>query len=604
MSGWPWPLNGVQDFFEDLWNWISRAAVNAVSVVSGWIWDAIYWVKDRVTEVGSWIWDQIKPLLGPVGDWIEKAAHLIARTFMDFARDPVGFIQKGVKWVGDLLNVAWNSISRAVSTVGSWLGDALASAKDTIVSGVNGLASTISSAVGGAIDTLSTAFDGAMSVVGSWLSDALAGVAKALGDALGGFVSWLTEKLQWLAQSIIGVAIAVKDAVVGFFEMVARGFISIITSIFTPGSPGKQIQAEAETAFKTMFTELEQLTKIERKSQPPYEALLTAIVSTAARFLVLKIGVEAAGAAVDAAHPMKGLNAHAIAAGLMGILDMPAVIGPVLTEPIRQGIFIPWRQYWASRYTPEIPGPGDQIRFVVREVITPDKFYDTMPLLGFSRFWAEAYWEAHWVLPAYGQIIDAFHREIINAGERDKYIVWHDYKPETRPGVAVSDQKIMAGLMKRLIPRVDLRRGWEYGALTDADLEQRYRWLGYEEDAPLMAEIQKRVAMEAEIGKLRDNAKSDFAKGYILEADLRSTLQTLGFGDDTVEYHVQDALQDRERARKDALVDNYLDAYIKELIATEAELEGYLATVIVDPELIKVVVDDAYIRRYKKPKAD
>ncbi len=603
MSGWPWPLNGIQTWFEDLWNWISRAAVDAVGVVSGWIWDAIGWLSSRVSEVGAWIWDQVKPLLGPVADWIEDAAVLIAQTFISFAKDPVGFISSGVNWIGTLLNEAWNSISAGVSAVGSWLGDALGEAKDTIVSGVTGLASTISSAVGGAVNTLSTAFDGAMSVLGSWVSDALAGVAAALGEALGYFVSWISEKLSWIAESIIGVANIVKDAVVGFFEMVGRSLVAMITTVFSPSSPDPQIKAEAETAFSTMVQEIETLTELPRESMPPIEALTTAVVSVAARFLMLKLGVEGIGAAVDAAHPIKGLKAHAIAAGLMAVMDMPAVIGPVLSEPIRQGIFIPWRQYWASRYTPEIPGPNDLIRFVVREVITPEDFYATMPYHGYSERWAIAYWEAHWVLPAFGQLVDAFHRGVITEGDLEKFIVWHDYSPEARPGATTSDLAIMRGVLKRLIPRVDLRRGWEYGAISDAELENRYVMLGYEDDAPLMAEIQRRVAMETEIGKLRDNAKSDFGKGYILEADLRAALETLGYGPATIEYHVQDAVQDRERKRKDALVDNYLDAYNKELIATEDELAAYLADVIVDPNLVQVIVEDAYIRRYKKPQA-
>ena len=604
MSGWPWPLDGVQDFFEDLWNWISEAAVNAVSILWDWIWDAIYWVKDRITDSLTWLWDLIEPLLGPVADWIVAAAALIAQTFIDFAKDPVGFISGAVNWIGDLLNQAWNSISAGVNAVGSLLGDALATAKDTIVSGVNGLASTISSAVGGAIDTLSTAFNGAMQVVGSWVSDALAGVAKALGDALGGFVSWLTEKLQWLAQSIIGAAMAVKDAVVGFFQMIGRGLVAMWTTVWSPGSPNKQIQAEAETAFKTMLTELEQLTKIERTSQPPYEALLTAIVSTAARFLMLKLGVEGIGAAVDAAHPIKGLKAHAIAAGLMGILDMPAVIGPILSEPIRQGIFIPWQHYWASRYTPQIPSYGDMIDIYVREGYLeeyqkeiPAGMIEDFRLLGYSEYWTKALWGKHWKLPATGQVFEMLHRGIITEDVMSTYL-------KTADILSVWRSRLIA-ISWDLPGRIDARwmAGWglidvdEYGdLLVKRGLDPEWR--------DRVAEATVKQQMAPEINKLRDNIKNDLIKGYILETDARTALQTLGFNPDRIEYHIQDAIQDRERRRRDLLVDNYLDAYIKEIIATEAELEGLLATVIVDPELVKLIVDDAYIRRYKKPKAD
>jgi hypothetical protein len=584
--------------------------VNAVRVVSDWIWSAVGWLRDRVAESVSWVWGLIRPLLGPVASWVERAADLVAKAFLDFARDPLGFIRRSVSWLGDMLTEAWRSISSGVNAVGSWLSSALDSARNTIMRGLADVGSSLTGFYTGLCgvisqvgNSLSVAFNGAIATVGGWVSEALQGVARALGDALSGFMMWLTGRLQWLSQSVIGVANAVKDACVGFFTMVGREFVAAVTSLFKPGSPPEPLKSEAETAFQSMIRDLEQLTKLPRSSLPRYEALATAVASVAARFLMLKLAVEGIGAAVDAAHPVKGLKAHEIASGIMGIVDMPGVLGPLLSEPIKQGIMIPWQQYWASRYTPQIPGPGDLIRFVVREVITPEEFYATMPLHGFSERWAKAYWDAHWELPAFSQVVDAYHRGIITRDELDRFIVWHDYSPTPRPGISKSDLEIMRGLLKTPIGRVDLRRGWELGAISDEELIERFRWLGYEDDAPLMAEIQKREALDAEIGKLRDNAKSDFVKGYIGENDLRGTLKALGYSPQLIEYHVQDAIQDRERKRKDMLVENYIDGYVKGIIETEDELAGLLSTVIVDPNIVSLMVEDAYIRRYKKPKA-
>jgi len=661
MTGWGWPLDSVQGFFEGMWKGILDGVRVIVQPVSDWIWGAIGWLKDRVTEGLGWLADNLfMPLFRALWPFLQlyytiagEGDALVWQIVKDIPSPwriglqiilmPFALIYGALKpvvtWVWDMIKPGLEAIKAGLAGVGGavydllpqpfkdfigWIGDLGANlwyalnefirdpvgslkagwnlVQTGVSNAVNSIASYVSGAVGGAVTTLSTMFNGAVSALGGWVSDALAGVARALGEALSGFMSWITEKLQWLAQSIIGVAVAVKDAVVGFFEWVARGFISQITSIFGPGTPDTAIRNEAETAFKSMLDELEQLTKIKRKSQIPYEALATAVVSTAARFLILKIGVEAAGAAVDAAHPIKGLKAHEIAAGLMGVLDMPAVIGPILAEPINQGIFIPWRQYWASRYTPQIPGPGDLIRFVVREVIDVGVFRTNLALQGFSTFWADAFWEAHWELPSRGELVDAYHRGVIPEAELNKFMVWHDYKPEPRPGISKSDLEILSGIRKTLIPRVDLRRAYAAGSLSYDELVDRYRGLGYEDDSELMANIQVAVAFTAEMGKLRDNAKDDFVRGLILEETLRADLAELGYGAEAIEYFVADAKADRERKHKQDLIAQYKDGYLKDLV-TDDDLAARTGEIILDPDTLTLFLEAAYVAKYKKPKA-
>jgi len=68
-----------------------------------------------------------------------------------------------------------------------------------------------------------------------------------------------------------------------------------------------------------------------------------------------------------------------------------------------------------------------------------------------------------------------------------------------------------------------------------------------------------------------------------------------------VEYHVQDALHDRERQHKRRLLDYYEDAYLKDLI-TEDELAARVREILLDPEARDLFMKRAYIRKYRKPK--
>jgi len=180
-------------------------------------------------------------------------------------------------------------------------------------------------------------------------------------------------------------------------------------------------------------------------------------------------------------------------------------VSAVIEPALKPGFLNILRAGWNAQFPTEIPSPSDLIRFVVRESFpldrlpeAPKEFVEYMKQWGFDEKWARAYWWAHWELPARTWIDDALHRGIISEKEWAEYIKWHDYAPFPRPGISKSDIEILRGLRKELIPRVDIRRGWEYGLISDRQLVEHYKKLGYEDDAELMAEIQKRIALDAE----------------------------------------------------------------------------------------------------------
>lgn len=187
----------------------------------------------------------------------------------------------------------------------------------------------------------------------------------------------------------------------------------------------------------------------------------------------------------------------------------------------------------------QIPGYQDLIKLMVREIITPEDFITWIGRLGYSVTWASALYDAHFRLPSPEHIYDAFHRGLISEAELDKYIFWHDYQPTTRPDISKTDLEIMRGLTKTLIPRVDLRRAWRQGEISDAELEQRYGWLGYEDDAPLMARIQKAIALTSERGAVARQFLAGLRKGVKSEAETRKRLTDLRFPKEAIDLLIE-----------------------------------------------------------------
>ena len=218
----------------------------------------------------------------------------------------------------------------------------------------------------------------------------------------------------------------------------------------------------------------------------------------------LSIGVIGTVAALGSA----GILAETVSLGqietvgavLMKILDasgVPALGSSLFMAQFEAGIVEPTRQYYQSQYRPKLPGSADLVRFLVREVIPKDRFDEALGYQGFSQEWTDAYWEAHWVLPGIDSIIRSEHRGDITKEQRDLYLVLHDYKPEPRPGMDISDQELMSRLFKTRIPRVDVRRGFKLGAIDEDEMLARYKRLGFEDDAPLMSQIQKQAAFQS-----------------------------------------------------------------------------------------------------------
>lgn len=597
MTGWPWPLDGVQNALEGLFSGI----FNAINTVGQWVYDNVYtpiantltnvWnaVVGAVNSAAGWIWDRVSPILSPIWDAVKGATSAIWSGLSGFLSDPVGTLSAGWNQITGALGGVWNNIVGAFNAFGSWVNDNVA---QPIMGGI--------------------------AAISSWVADALSGVAAALGGALTGFWNWFVGALSSTMTTIGSfVQTNIVSPIMGALQWIwdqitgaVRGMIEGIMNLFKSHSPIRPEEALGLGILGVVF----------------------AAVSGMAITGILDVGsLNVLGTGLD----LKGVSQFitrlidpgAFVGAVVGVLLSTAIRTPLtyfynkLFRPripdISEAQSMLWRGKISvdqfkdicamSGYSDEyvgafeelthmIPSSGDLIRFVVREVIPPTRFYEDMKKQGFSEEYAHMYWDAHWVLPAFEQLVDAMHRGIISAEELNKFIVWHDYAPDARPGISVSDLTIMRGLLKTLIPRVDLRRAWEYGVISDEELEKRYRWLGFEEDAPIMADMAKRVALESEITALRTEALSDYREGLLDKETLRTYLEDIGTPASTLDYYLSKADFRMSRDRTLEQVKLLRTRAIKGAMTT-SDLRRELGALGIKAWRINQIVDDVELRR-------
>lgn len=222
------------------------------------------------------------------------------------------------------------------------------------------------------------------------------------------------------------------------------------------------------------------------------------------------------------------------------------------------------------------PGPADLIRFAVREVYSPaivDKFgmMEGLPSqfisearkVGVSEEQAKNFWAAHWELPSPNQGFEMLHRGIIQIDELKLLLQTLDVMPFWR------DKLIQ--LSYNPLTRVDVRRMYRLGVMSEADLLRAYMNLGYSpEDAQRMVEFTKKFESGEDKGITRSAVQSAYKKGIITPEEFREYLLGLDYPSSVVDFWVE--VTEYEMVEKE--VDEAIDDVVSRYKIGELTLEG------------------------------
>ena len=228
------------------------------------------------------------------------------------------------------------------------------------------------------------------------------------------------------------------------------------------------------------------------------------------------------------------------------------------------------------------PGPTDLIRFAFREVWDPKRrpellqegypgeFATEMLFQGFNQEWADSYWAAHWTLPSVGELNDMLHRGAIDEATWDRFVKYNDFDPTVRPW--------LKAISYNPYTRVDSQRMWSLDLLTEQELKDNYKALGYDEVHA------QRMTLWTKINVLATELRARYSKGWVTAAQVRSELIAEGMPGASVDRWVQRIVKADTAARTDTEKD-----------LTKAEIiKGYVKGLIDYPTALQMLIDLGY----------
>lgn len=577
MTNWPWPMDGVQQWFENLWNYVSETAYGAVTWVWEQVWDKIQWIRDRIDESITWVYNQIKPTIDAIADAVSDIWLALDAAIEGGIGSLSGALTGISDWLGETLSEWFSSVSDWVTGSADWLwsqiqtvlGDVsggisgsitslLEGFSQSLSSGINWIHDQINDALGYAIDNITGSVNTLITETNEWVGDvvsggmdwvtqALQGVAGRISDGFRGFFEWLLSHISWFAEMIWGAVEMLMGQLGDLGTRLISMLTNILTSAFSMTSPPPNIKQASDVMIEALYER--QMIEIDSmyQSEPSFAALMNK--SKELQGVLLTAGIAASAGAIigELAHPLKNMGIRATVRELVYWSGIPSVTAAIAITPTAIGLLQPLRYALNERWTPMIPPSTDLVRFSVREVYQPERreallaFYPGEPYqsymakLGYRPEFAEHYWMAHWVLPSVSQLNDMLYRGIIDRERWEEYVRYNDYIPEMIPN--------LGDIIYSPYTRVDIRRIYDMGLATRDEMYENYRWLGYDHEHAEKMTIWSMVYEEFPV------LLAQYQNGWITIEDVKTSLIELGMPEDRAERLLRTRIEPQQPLR-------------------------------------------------------
>jgi len=569
LRGWEDPLGqlkdailaGVQDILSDFWDDVMRPGIQGILGDFASLWGAIQDATSSVLSLAGDIYTTATgiytTILNQVSPWVQDIWNFVT----GLPDAVIAGVQQGLAQLQDIILTNITAVGAQLAASYESLQNTLTASWNSLVEQVSGGLEAVTKGLEALPQAIAAGFNSAISYLWDLILGARTQVAR-LGATLGpDVVAGLHNAVQWIQDWI-------RDAITNL----------IITIFNYVAAHSKALQqGDLTAAFELLGVPL--------------------AVGAAVASLISVLGFKVVGTGIEVGeignYINRAMSIEQFTGAVLNPLLQTAVSGPLWQQFNK--IFTPrvpeiddaMRMYWRGVISKEelqdiimrlgygdkflrgymqlaeaIPGPSDLVRFVVRECFpleslpeAPREFAKYMQQWGYNELWARAYWEAHWELPSFERVIEAFHRGILSEEEVKRYIVWHDYKPEPRPGIHLSDVDLMLQLTYRLPDKLDARWMLRWGVITREEFENIIKAAGYHPDwLSKIAQAEYLNMLLDERTAVKSALESLYVAGMIGAEVLRQKLREIHFLDDEINYLIQRAdLRLREELVKDAI---------------------------------------------------
>lgn len=594
---------------------ITRAFENVVGSINDYISTFIDSVSLYVQDIYESVLSEVTTTLNNITDGIvefiqgsvDSIADLIdsaAASFNDIYNSVVGFIEESFSAAADYLYGIYDQVVGYIDAIVTSAGDYLA-----------GIYDQVSASVGGILDSAQNVVSSIESGIEYFINE----VTGPIGTGIVGLLDTIGElptELSQLAESLFNSA---KENIA---DPIANIPVNLINSIMekVSGDPLSEVERLQLGNLTLLLGQSPvprtraQVRALVEDMIPQNPLLKSLVIMLVTPFIIAQTysGIAAANSQIilqehAIENPYRLLEpADAILAGRYGLLNYndvklelqrtgydeqaAAILDQISRKVAPEGELISWMLRGLitdDKFTDDlhklgwhdedisllrqsayfIPPVGDLITMAVREVFSPDiaeqfgqyedfppEFVEHAAKQGVDSEWARRYWAAHWSLPSVQMAFEMLHRDVIDQPTLDLLLRASDIMPFWR-------DKLTA-ISYNPLTRVDVRRMHKLGVLSDAEVTRAYKDIGYnEENAQRLTDFT--IALNEgpdttsaeELSSLtRTNIIAFYTDGLITRETAFDTLLLAGIDATSAELFITSAeLSEERKIRKDSI---------------------------------------------------